>query len=85
MAVLVGFLIVPQLQKRTPPVRLVGQAVPPALGRPNGLPHPPQPPVAHRSLRHHRAPAPAAETLLVKLETPDPNVVIYWIVEGKGN
>ena len=28
---------------------------------------------------------PAPEPLLVKLETSDPNVVIYWILEGKGN
>jgi len=46
---------------------------------------------------HHRAHRPKlrleeqpkqeepAETLLVKLETPDPDVVIYWIVEGKGD
>ena len=69
----------------------VGQAVSPALAKPAGLevgqavspartiPTPP----SHR----HRTPAPSppTEPLLVKLETPDPNVVIYWIVDRKGN
>ncbi len=59
----------------------VAQAVPPASARP------PQPPaaIAHRLPLHPPAPAPAAEPLLVKLETADPNVVIYWIVDRKGN
>jgi anti-sigma factor RsiW len=32
-----------------------------------------------------RTPSVPEPTLLVKLETPDPNVVIYWIVENKGD
>jgi hypothetical protein len=84
---LLAVLTAPQLLRRTPPVPPVGQAVPPAAGMPNGLPQPPRPPVpvVHRHPRHRRAPAPAPEPLLVKLETPDPNVVIYWFVERKGN
>jgi hypothetical protein len=27
----------------------------------------------------------AAEPLIIKLLTPDPNVVIYWIAESKGD
>jgi hypothetical protein len=48
-------------------------------------------PVHHhpKHLRLRPAPEPkkeeSAEPLLVKLETPDPDVVIYWIVEGKGD
>lgn len=44
-----------------------------------------------RRVRRVRRPAPAApkavdaEPLLVKLETSDPDVVIYWIVESKGD
>jgi hypothetical protein len=40
---------------------------------------------------HRRLPMPApqptvnGQPLLVKLETSDPDVIIYWIVEGKGN
>lgn len=84
---LVVLVAVTQLPRRTPSLPLVARAVPPAVSRPSGLPRPPRPlaPVAHRRPRHRRAPAPATEPLLVKLETSDPNVVIYWIVEGKGN
>ena len=88
----------PSRQPQPPqPPAPVAQALPPASASPNRLTHPPQPvaqalppasatqTVAHHHPRRHRAPAPAAEPLLVKLETSDPNVVIYWIVEGKGN
>ncbi|HXN49824.1 MAG TPA: anti-sigma factor [Bryobacteraceae bacterium] len=87
----------PNLNALPHPPQSVAQALPPASPSLNRLPHPPQsvahalppasqsPSVAHRRPRPRRAPAPSTEPLLVKLETPDPNVVIYWIVEGKGN
>jgi anti-sigma factor RsiW len=37
----------------------------------------------HRAPRVKR-PAPAAEPLLVKLITDDPEVIIYWLIEKKG-
>jgi hypothetical protein len=73
----------------------VAQAVPPALASPppvaravpSASARPPRPPaaIAHRRPLHPPAPAPVAEPLLVKLETADPNVVIYWFVDRKGN
>ena len=41
---------------------------------------PPKPPQ-----RHAVFPPAAAETVLVKLETNNPDVVIYWITETKGD
>ncbi len=38
----------------------------------------------HRAPRVKR-PAPAAEPLLVKLITDDPEVIIYWLIEKKGD
>jgi len=74
---LVAFLAVPRkappLPTPAPLARLTPAAVLPA-------PQPPAPVVHHRP-RHRRAPAPVPEPLLVKLETSDPNVVIYWIGE----
>jgi len=97
---LVALFAVPRMVRRPPSEVPVAHAVPPASPSPSRQPQPPQPPapvaqalppasasqtVAHHHPRRHRAPAPAAEPLLVKLETSDPNVVIYWIVEGEGN
>lgn len=92
---LVALVAVPRLPRRTPSPAPVAQAVPPVSASPRppvaqAVPPAsarPQPPaaLAHRRPRHRRAPAPLPEPLLVKLETSDPNVVIYWIVEGKGN
>ena len=82
---LLALVAVPRMVRRPPAEAPVAQALPPASPALSSLPSPPQAPVAPRRPRHRRAPAPAAEPLLVKLETPDPNVVIYWIVEGKGN
>jgi len=56
----------------------------PWQARPAPPPQPPAP-VVHRRTRHRRAPTPAPGPLMVKLETPDPNVVIYWMVDRKGN
>jgi len=44
------------------------------------------PPSAHRRVARHkvnREPAPQPEPLIVKLQTDDPNVVIYWIADRK--
>ncbi|MGE5646694.1 MAG: anti-sigma factor family protein [Acidobacteriota bacterium] len=56
---------------------------------------PPSPPAVHPAPKPHRprprrpAPKPKpnypTEPLLVRLETSDPNVIIYWIAEGKGD
>ena len=90
---LVALFAVPRMVRRPPSLPPVSRALPLASEQPQ----PPAPvaqalppasasqTVAHHHPRRHRAPAPAAEPLLVKLETSDPNVVIYWIVEGKGN
>ncbi len=95
---LVALVAVPQLPRRTPSKGPVAQAVPPAPTSPRppvaqAVPpasaRPPRPPAAVSRPRppHPQAPAPepAAEPLLVKLETSDPNVVIYWILDRKGN
>ncbi|HEY1206595.1 MAG: zf-HC2 domain-containing protein [Bryobacteraceae bacterium] len=75
---LLALLAVPRHAPPTPAP--LARLTPPSIAAAPPLPAP-----VHRRPRHRRAPAPAPETLLVKLETPDPNVVIYWIVEGKGN
>ena len=49
-----------------------------AGSRPGGLPH--YGPGRRHRLLHHQP-----ETLLVKLETDNPDVVIYWIAEKKGD
>jgi anti-sigma factor RsiW len=41
-------------------------------------------PARARRVRHAQ-PRPPAEPLTVKLITDDPNVVIYWIIDGKGD
>jgi anti-sigma factor RsiW len=62
---------------------------PPPLPRPvASMPAPPTPepapklPVTRVVRKPRLAPKPGPEPLLVKLETSDPNVVIYWIVES---
>lgn len=79
---LVALLAVPHHAPPPPP------PVPAPLARvtPPAVAPPPQPPApVHRRPRHRPTPAPAHDPLLVKLETSDPNVVIYWIVDRKGN
>jgi anti-sigma factor RsiW len=49
-----------------------------AGSRPGGLPH-------REVGRRKRLPHRQAETILVKLETDNPDVVIYWIAEKKGD
>jgi hypothetical protein len=49
-----------------------------AGSKPGGLPH-------DRVGRRKRLPHDKAETILVKLETDNPDVVIYWIAEKKGD
>jgi hypothetical protein len=60
--------------------------LPPRLKTAVAVPVPPRVPVARvnppvRKRRHE----PKSETLLVKLETNDPDVVIYWLVDHKGD
>lgn len=58
---------------------------PPPVPRPVAwMPAPPvRKPTARRAVRKRTpAPKPRPEPLLVKLETSDPNVIIYWIVES---
>jgi hypothetical protein len=78
---LMALVAVPRHAPPPPPPAPLARLTPPAV-----LPAPQPPvPVVPRRPRRRRAPAPATGPLLVKLETSDPNVVIYWIVEGKGN
>jgi Putative zinc-finger len=96
---LLALLVLRTIPRHAPPppavlAHVTPPAIPPALLARVALPAiPPAPPSieprparpAHPGARHRRAPTPAPEPLLVKLETSDPNVVIYWILEGKGN
>jgi hypothetical protein len=63
-----------------PPFRLA-QIAPPLLVQ-HQITAPPEFRAARVSTRH-TSPLEAAPPLTVKLLTPDPNVVIYWIVEGE--
>jgi len=49
-----------------------------AISRPESLPH-------QKVGRRKRLPHHDAETIVVKLETDNPDVVIYWIAEKKGD
>jgi len=96
---LLALLVIRTIPRHAPPppallARVTPPAIPPALlalvappailpAPPSVEPRPARP--AHSHARHRPAPTPAPEPLLVKLETSDPNVVIYWILEGKGN
>jgi len=84
---LVALLAFPRHRPRSPARAPVAQALPPAPATQDGPPRPPRPAAlaAQRRPRQRRAPTPAAEPLLVRFETSDPNVVIYWIVDRKGN
>lgn len=64
----------------------VPPAPPPVAARMEPAPALPAPaaPAPRPRIRRVRREAPAGP-LLVKLETTDPDVVIYWIVEGKGD
>jgi len=85
MALLALLLIRAIPRHAPPPPALLTRVTPPAIppAPPSVEPRPARP--AHPRARHRPAPTPAPEPLLVKLETSDPNVVIYWILEGKGN
>lgn len=85
----------PVVARMTPPPPEVLMNVPSSPGMSRGLPRGGQPP--HRRHVRSRPPEPQSEPqselqptingepLLVKLETSDPNVIIYWIVEKKGS
>jgi hypothetical protein len=60
-----------------PPLPRPVASMPPPVLQPE-----PRPPVRRAVRRRPAAPKPRPEPLLVKLETSDPNVVIYWIVES---
>lgn len=67
-----------------PPVRVA--VAPPRIDVPPAAPVPPVRQVV-RPVRHVNRPAPvpaATEPLVVKMLTPDPDVVIYWLVDTKG-
>jgi hypothetical protein len=77
-----------RVEPAPPAVARVLTPAPPALEAPTPIT---ALPVRHPARRVRPRPAPEpkreepVEPLLVKLETPDPDVVIYWIVEGKGD
>jgi hypothetical protein len=55
------------------PLPVISQAKPPVLQ-----------PVLHRAVvKRHPQPRVRSEPMTVKLYTPDPDVVIYWLVEGE--
>jgi hypothetical protein len=77
-----------RLARTEAPPLVAARAIPPAA--PERAYQAPAPVLLHRRAKRVRPlPAPKrhepVEPLLVKLETPDPNVVIYWIVEGNGD
>jgi hypothetical protein len=68
----------PSAAMKPPAVERVADAGQGAGSRPGGLPH-------KEVGRRKRLPHQQAETILVKLETDNPDVVIYWIAEKKGD
>jgi anti-sigma factor RsiW len=83
-AVIFAVIAIPMLRERAAPVPLppVAHMAPPT---------PPvaiaAPPAARKQIRPRRRVVPprTLEPLLVRLETSDPDVIIYWMVEGKGD
>ncbi len=78
MALLAAPLLLRQAPPVPPPPVPIASLAPPPVDL---LPQRQKPPRRH--VRHRPQPAVSSEPLLVKLETSDPNVVIYWIVERK--
>ncbi len=72
--------LLPKMPPQPPPLARLARVLPAAVT-------PQRPPVTERRrhVRRPRSPLTASGPLLVKLETPDPNVVIYWIIDRKGN
>ncbi|MGB7718912.1 MAG: hypothetical protein WBL65_03365, partial [Bryobacteraceae bacterium] len=64
----------PVVAANHPPVVVVREPV---------VPPPPHRRVARRVVRPNVPDTPAPEPLIVKLQTDDPNVVIYWIADRK--
>jgi len=62
----------------------LASAAPVRWGKSPDLPNDKTGVLSHRPPRVKR-PAPAAEPLLVKLITDDPEVIIYWLIEKKGD
>jgi anti-sigma factor RsiW len=69
-------------ERRAPVVAVNHPPVVAARG-PVAPPPPPHPRVARRVVRPIVPDAPNSEPLIVKLQTDDPNVVIYWIADRK--
>jgi hypothetical protein len=68
--------------KNPPPIASVAPVYPGPLPDPRGSEQ--STPKPNRTTRVRKpAPKPPAEPLTVKLITDDPNVVIYWIIDGK--
>lgn len=63
-----------------PPAVVAAVAKPPRIAWLRSTPQPPPQPAPKPVIRKRAAEQP----LWVKLETPDPNVIIYWMVEPKG-
>ena len=83
-AVLVGVLATRPEAPPAPPRPEVARVIEPAL------PVAPPPRPARPVIRRRAAPKPVVrpvktEPLVVKLETADPNVIIYWIVDSTGD
>ena len=89
-AAVLAIIALVALRPVEPPAIAARLAVPPppAIAPPAPAPAPPQVAAVRRRARHARsrvAPAKPQEELVVRLATSDPDVVIYWIVEGKGD
>jgi anti-sigma factor RsiW len=84
LAVIVG-LRIRETPRVSPPVAVAQPAEMPAME--HGAVQPHQPPAHARSPRRRvRLGQPAvAEPLMIKLETDNPDVVIYWIAEKRGD
>lgn len=67
----VGAPAAPEVKKPKPPVEIAVEAVPRAV------------PAA--AVERHEGKMAAVEAGVVRMETEDPDVVIYWVLEGSGD
>lgn len=82
----VAMLVIPR-SRTSVPVRPPVPAVQPPIAKAVEPPFAAVPEVAPRVVRKHqirKRPQPATEPLVVKLVTDDPDIVIYWIADPKG-
>jgi hypothetical protein len=72
-----------------PPPEIVWSTPPPAAVASSPPPEPVAPPPARKARVRPRQPAVASaephETLTVKLLTDDPNIIVYWVIDDKGD